>query len=126
MNNFSVTGSLATTARDIRAHYIANTGLWLMFTGLAVMFLPTLWDLIVKTGLWLDDEHAHGPLILSISLWLLWKRWHNAPDLASLKPAPVLAWVCLLVAAACISPAGHSISSTSRQAPLSGQWQVSS
>ena len=70
-----------------------------MFAGLAVMFLPTLWDLIVKTGLWLDDEHAHGPLILAISIWLLWKRWHGAPDLSGFKPAPVLAWLCLLVAA---------------------------
>ncbi len=103
MNNPS-TASLVTTARDIRAHYVANTGLWLMFSGLAVMFLPTLWDLIVKTGLWLDDEHAHGPLILSISIWLLWKRWRSAPDLDDLKPAPIQAWVCLLVAAALYVP----------------------
>jgi exosortase B len=104
MNTLSRSGSLASRAREIRAHYAANTGLWVMFAGLAVMFVPTFWDLIVTTGLWLDDEHAHGPLILSISVWLLWQRWRNAPDLASLKPAPVLAWVCLLVAAVLYVP----------------------
>lgn len=104
MNILSGSNSLASTARDIRTHYAANTGLWLMFAGLAVMFLPTLWDLIVKSGLWLDDEHAHGPLILSISIWLLWKRWRNAPELSSLKPAPGLAWACLLIAAVLYVP----------------------
>lgn len=104
MNILSVNNSLSSTARNIRTHYAANTGLWLMFAGLAVMFLPTLWDLIVKTGLWLDDEHAHGPLILSISIWLLWKRWRDAPELSSLEPAPAPAWVCLLVAAVLYIP----------------------
>jgi exosortase B len=88
----------------MRMHCDANTGLWLMFAGLAVMFLPTLWDLIVKTGLWLDDEHAHGPLILGISIWLLWKRWHSIPGLSGFKPAPIYAWLCLLVAAALYVP----------------------
>jgi len=96
--------SFATIVRDVRAHYAANAGLWLMFAGLAVMFLPTLWDLIVRTGLWLDDEHAHGPLILGISIWLLWQRWRSAPELSSFKPAPALAWVCFLVAAVLYVP----------------------
>ena len=96
--------SLATIVRDVRAHYAANAGLWLMFAGLAVMFLPTLWDLIVRTGLWLDDEHAHGPLILGISIWLLWKRWRSAPEHMNFKPAPVYSWLCLLVAAVLYIP----------------------
>jgi len=81
------------------SHFTKNTGIWLMFAGLAVMFLPTLWSLVVTTGLWRDDEHAHGPIILSVALWLLWKRWHEVPNLISLKPSPVLAWLCFVVAA---------------------------
>lgn len=104
MNNISISSSLASGVRDIRVHYAANSGLWLMFAGLAVMFVPTLWDLLVTTGLWVDDEHAHGPIILSISIWLLWKRWYQAPDLSSFKPAPALAWVCLLIAAGLYVP----------------------
>lgn len=104
MNASSSSNSLASSARDFHAHYAANTGLWVMFAGLAVMFVPTFWDLIVTTGLWRDDEHSHGPIILSISIWLLWKRWREAPDLSYLKPAPTLAWVCLLVAAGLYVP----------------------
>lgn len=104
MNTLLRLSSLASSVRDLRAHYSANTGLWLMFAGLAVMFLPTLWGLFVISGLWTDDEHAHGPIILSISLWLLWQRWHNAPDLSSFKPAPALAWVCFVIAAGLYVP----------------------
>jgi exosortase B len=69
-----------------------------MFVGLGFMFIPTLWSLIAGNGLWTDDEHSHGPIILCISLWLLWTRWHQTPDLKSYKPAPGLAWICFLIA----------------------------
>lgn len=85
--------------KDVLAHYEQNSGLWLMFAGLAIMFVPTLWSLIVVNGLWVDDEHSHGPIILSISLWLLWKRWSEIPSVSSYQPSPTLAWVCFIVAA---------------------------
>jgi exosortase B len=104
MNTSSVKSSskfdmLVDYFKAMHDHFYKNAGLWLMFAGLAIMFLPTLWSLGVTTGLWTDDEHAHGPIILSVALWLLWKRWYEVPDLSSLKPAPVLAWVCFLIAA---------------------------
>ena len=68
------------------------------------MFLPTLWGLFVNSGLWVDDEHAHGPIILSISLWLLWQRWHRVPDKSNFKPAPALAWICFVIAAGLYVP----------------------
>ena len=101
MNTISM---LASRTRAIGKHYSANTSLWAMFAGLAMMFIPTFWDLLVTTGLWMDDEHAHGPLILCVSLWLLWTRWNKVPDLANLEAAPALAWLCLLVAAALYIP----------------------
>jgi exosortase B len=85
--------------REIQSHFQANRGLWLMFVGLVTMFLPTLWSLLFVNGLWLDDEHAHGPIILMISLWLLWRRWQETPQLSSYKPARALAWVFFAVAA---------------------------
>jgi exosortase B len=75
-----------------------------MYIGLAAMFIPTLWGLLANNGLWTDDEHSHGPIILSISLWLLWKRWHEAADSASFKPAPALAWACFVIAASLYIP----------------------
>ena len=97
-------GLKITKAKTLRTHVSDNNGLWLMFAALALMFLPTLWSLVVTTGLWLDDEHAHGPIILSVSLWLFWKRWHECPKLPSFTPAPVLAWVCFFIAAGLYIP----------------------
>lgn len=104
MNTITQTDSIVDKIRATQAHFFNNSGLWLMFVGLAVMFLPTLWGLIVVSGLWVDDEHSHGPIILTISLWLLWKRWCEAANLSSFKPAPTLAWLCFIIAAAFYIP----------------------
>lgn len=104
MNTITQSDSFIDKVRAIQAHFFANSGLWLMFAGLAVMFLPTLWGLIAVNGLWVDDEHSHGPIILSISLWLLWKRWREAHDLSSVKSAPALAWTCFFIAASLYIP----------------------
>jgi exosortase B len=104
MNALAQADSFLDKMRAIQAHFSGNSGLWLMFTGLAAMFLPTLWELFVVSGLWLDDEHSHGPIILSISLWLLGKRWREGPDLSSFKPMPTLVWACFIIAAALYIP----------------------
>ncbi|MGH8618826.1 MAG: exosortase B [Burkholderiales bacterium] len=45
---------------------------WLpLALGLAVLYLPTFYGL--NRTLWNEDEHAHGPLILLVVLWLFWK-----------------------------------------------------
>jgi exosortase B len=104
MKALTQSDSFVDKMRAAQAHFLDNSGLWLMFAGLAIMFLPTLWGLIAISGLWVDDEHSHGPIILSISLWLLWKRWREVPDLSSFKSAPTLAWVCFIIAAALYIP----------------------
>ena len=90
--------------RRVLEHFDENSGLWLMFAGLAIMFVPTLWSLIVVNGLWTDDEHSHGPIILCISLWLLWKRWSEIQNVSSYKPSPTLAWICFVIAAGLYIP----------------------
>lgn len=40
--------------------------------GFLTLFVPTMHDLF--TGIWSTDDQAHGPIILGLSLWLLWKR----------------------------------------------------
>jgi exosortase B len=104
MITLAQTNSYLATARKVQTHLVSNSGLWLMFAGLLIMFLPTLWDLFVVNGIWVDDEHAHGPIILAISLWLLWKRWQEIPDLAGFKPSPALAWVFFFLAASLYIP----------------------
>jgi hypothetical protein len=47
---------------------------WLpIMVGLAVLYVPSLYDLF--TGIWSKDEQMHGPIVLGISLWLLHRNW---------------------------------------------------
>ncbi|RZL02122.1 MAG: exosortase B [Rubrivivax sp.] len=52
--------------------------------GLLAMFTLTLWDLLQdnETGLWAKGEHSHGPIMLSMSLWLLVTRWREHVEAA--------------------------------------------
>ena len=50
---------------------------WLpVAAGLAVMYVPTLVDLF--QGIWATDQQGHGPIVLGISCWLLYRKW---PDM---------------------------------------------
>ena len=104
MSEATLFGGLVSDFRLVKQHLLANPAIWLMCAGLAVMFAPTLYDLYFVNELWLDDQHSHGPIILAIALWLLWKRWHEAPDLSSLQPSPALAWACFIIAGALYVP----------------------
>lgn len=73
--------------------------------GLAILYLPTLWSLF--NGVWGEEGQAHGPMILAIALWLIYRA---LPDLiaagqAGIEPAGcrqsratlVCGWVVLLI-----------------------------
>src|SRR6266849_10831630 len=46
---------------------------WLpVMLGLAVMYVPTYVDL--AHGLWQDEAHAHGPIILAVVAWLVGRQ----------------------------------------------------
>lgn len=47
---------------------------WLpIIIGLAVLYVPSLYDLF--TGIWSSDDQMHGPIVLGISVWLLHRNW---------------------------------------------------
>ena len=47
---------------------------WLpVMLGLAALYLPSLHDLF--TGIWAKDEQMHGPIVLGISCWLIYRNW---------------------------------------------------
>ena len=59
---------------------------WLpVIIGLAVLYVPSLYDLF--TGIWATDEQLHGPIVLTISLWLLYRNW-GAMELAAQGKKP--------------------------------------
>ena len=53
---------------------------WLIWfpimAGLIVLYLPSLTDLL--NGLWSTDQQAHGPIVLGIACWLIYRKW---PDM---------------------------------------------
>jgi exosortase B len=46
---------------------------WPVLLGLAVLFVPTLYDLF--TGPWIGEEQGHGPIIFGLALWLVYRKW---------------------------------------------------
>lgn len=47
---------------------------WPVAIGLLALYLPTFFS--VASTLWEQEEHAHGPIILGVTLWLAWQKRH--------------------------------------------------
>lgn len=45
---------------------------WPVLIGLIILYLPTYWDL--AHGLWHSDDYAHGPIVLLVTLFLIWQK----------------------------------------------------
>jgi exosortase B len=52
--------------------------------GLLALYVPTFWDLF--HGIWSTEQQGHGPIVLGISLWLLWRKW---PEVYALPSQPM-------------------------------------
>ncbi len=59
--------------------------LGLLLAGFLILYVPSYLD--VARTVWTTDEQGHGPIILAVSLWLLYQQRHA---LAALTPQP--AW----------------------------------
>lgn len=64
----------------------------LLAIGLALLYVPTYAEL--ARTIWATDEQGHGPIILAVSLWLLFMRRHAIAAAAG-APWPVLGWLVL-------------------------------
>jgi exosortase B len=59
---------------------------WLpIVIGLGVMYGPSLYDLL--TGIWSTQDQAQGPIVLGVSVWLLYRNW-AAMEAAAQGQAP--------------------------------------
>ncbi len=45
---------------------------WPIVLGLLVLYVPTYW--VLAHGLWNSDDHAHGPIVLVVTLYLVWQQ----------------------------------------------------
>ncbi|MDC6166644.1 exosortase B [Paucibacter sp. XJ19-41] len=75
-----------------RAHLVP----WLIAgLGLVAMYGPTLVSLF--NGLWATDEQGHGPIVLGVTIWLIYRKWGELMDVSSSPPKPMLAWILLVL-----------------------------
>jgi exosortase B len=71
--------------------------IWLpIIAGLVVLYLPSLVDLM--QGIWSTDQQAHGPIVLSIACWLIYRKWPAMLHASKGKSAaPITGWVIFII-----------------------------
>lgn len=71
---------------------------WPIVLGLLVLYVPTYW--MMAHGLWNSDDYAHGPIVLVVTLFLIWQqRAVFLPDAgagAVTRRETVAGWVLLV------------------------------
>ncbi len=63
--------------------------------GLAFLYAPSLIDLF--RGVWSTSEQAHGPMVLAVSIWLLYRQWPEMQASASDSKPSAGGWPVLVV-----------------------------
>ena len=61
--------------------------------GLLALYVPTFHN--AATTFWQNDEHAHGPIILAVILWLIWSK-RSELEVSVSAVSPVLGFVLLV------------------------------
>ncbi len=63
---------------------------WPVLLGLLVLYVPTFYDLLM--GLWSTEEQAHGPMILLLSAWLIYRKWPQMLQASEGKSTSLAGW----------------------------------
>ncbi|MCW5640844.1 MAG: exosortase B [Rhodoferax sp.] len=64
---------------------------WLpIIAGLLVLYVPSLVDLF--NGIWSQDEQMHGPIVLAISIWLIYRNWPAMMQASAGEPTHWSGW----------------------------------
>jgi exosortase B len=67
-----------------------------IIAGLVVLYLPSLVDLM--RGVWSTDQQAHGPIVLSIACWLIYRKWSDMLHASEGQlTAPITGWSIFIV-----------------------------
>jgi exosortase B len=75
----------------------ADLSEWLpILIGLIALYVPVGYELF--TTLWATEEHAHGPIILALSLWLIYRKWPAMMAASEGKSSSWTGWPVFAVA----------------------------
>jgi exosortase B len=80
-----------------RLPFVRNMPWLLIAFSLSILYLPTIYDL--ASSVWASDEQGHGPVILAVSVWLIWRSWGKFNNSEGATARPALAWPLILFAA---------------------------
>lgn len=67
---------------------------WVVLLGFAIAYVPVY--AAAARGIWQDDNHAHGALVLAVVLWLFWTIKGDIYQ-ADANLAPALGWLIFLL-----------------------------
>ncbi len=71
---------------------------WPVLLGLVLLYAPTYW--MLAHGIWNSEEQAHGPIVLVVTLFLIWQKrdifLHDVPGQTVSSATKVLGWVLLI------------------------------
>ena len=79
------------------AHFNVETWYpWLIvLAGLCFLYVPSFIDL--SRDFWSHDEHAHGPIVFAISLWLLYRKWQEMLNAGVGQKSSAVVWPILII-----------------------------
>ena len=72
------------------------TSEWPLILGLSILYIPTFIKLL--NGLWTTEDQAHGPIILLLSLWLMYRHWPRMIEQSEGRPASPWGWLFFIIA----------------------------
>lgn len=63
--------------------------------GLVVLYAPSLIDLF--QGVWSSSDQLHGPIVLSISVWLMYRKWPTMIKVSMGQPTSAWGWPLFVI-----------------------------
>lgn len=67
----------------------------IVLVGLGVMYVPSFVELF--RGVWSTDQQGHGPIVLAVSLFLLWRKWPEMIAASEGRPGSAIGWPILII-----------------------------
>lgn len=91
-----LTSSVARGMGSVPRHWRAELLFWFpIVAGLLALYVPTLIDLF--KGVWADDEQAHGPIVMGIAFWLLYRKLPEVQRRQDDERIGIAGWILLAV-----------------------------